>query len=520
MMLISKVAGDRCGGHLSEEACLGIGGCRWFSVSRWFFVPGYCPHCKQLFGRDSRGVTGCHDWDPQWYCHHRIYEAVQRRIGSSLREDWFKVAFSHFRITQGSGESGNPHKKESTCSIWCDLHGTEPCFGQPRARAAKEIRGINYGGRFVPEDFLGLQGTREILFKDVQKPQYSKDLSLCDVGGTADAGHRMAQFLDMNIKAEHFRHMAELGFNVVRLPLGYWNLIDLPHSSTPNGPPEVSARFRNLQNLMPALSYRKWIDLVFQHAQAAGIKVMMDLHTAPGGQSGNQNTGCDLGEDGNLYFVTDWNRQLGKLAIESMAAICAEKGSTCWGIELLNEPYGPHDEHALPRETLRRFYAGAIEAARRHLHKDVPLVINDWPTWIKSYWKYHTFSYAEHGRIVFSTHLYQYPKDWTTDQQQARDSFERDLQVLSDFHKNTGSEIFVSEYALNSHGHGKEGDGFDYGAFTHWFVHQFNQHGLGSVIWNYDSYHEAWGPGQHHKRVGLDPIPWANIHDHGERIPV
>jgi len=396
------------------------------------------------------------------------------------------------------------------------MHGSRSCFGQPRAEAADEIRGVNYGGRFVPEEFLGLPGTHEVLFKDVQKAHGSKDVSLCDVRG-ADAGYRMAHFLDMNIKAEHFTQMAQLGFNVVRLPLGYWNLIDFPHSSTPNGPPEITARFRNLQNLLPSTSYRRWIDRVFRFAGAAGLKVLMDLHTGPGGQSGNQNTGCDLGDDAHAYFDTDWNRQQGHLAVEAMARICAEKGSTCWGIELLNEPYGPHhDGRALSRDTLKHFYAGAMKAARRHLHKDVPLVVNDWPKWIQSYWKHNRFSYAEHGHVVFSTHLYQYPHDWTRHQQQARDSFKEDLQRLTDFHENTGSEVFVSEYALNSHGNGKWDDGFDYGAMTHWFVHQFNQHGLGSVIWNYDSVHEAWGPVQQHRRVGQKAVPWADIWGQGE----
>jgi len=119
---------------------------------------------------------------------------------------------------------------------------------------------------------------------------------------------------------------------------------------------------------------------------------------------------------------------------------------------------------------------------------------------------------------VFSRHLYQYPEDWTTDQQKARDSFQQDLDILSDFHENTGSEIFVSEYALNSHGNGKGDDSFNYGALTHWFVHQFNQHGLGSMIWNYDSWYEAWGPGKHHQQIGTNPIPWEDINGHSEHI--
>jgi len=69
------------------------------------------------------------------------------------------------------------------------------------------MHGVNYAGRFIPEPFLGLYGTEEILFKGVQPGVRSK-LSLCDVN-TSDSGMRMTRFLDLNIKEEHFALMAK-----------------------------------------------------------------------------------------------------------------------------------------------------------------------------------------------------------------------------------------------------------------------------------------------------------------------
>eukprot|EP00419_Tripos_fusus_P060925 CAMPEP_0172918966 /NCGR_PEP_ID=MMETSP1075-20121228/201209_1 /TAXON_ID=2916 /ORGANISM="Ceratium fusus, Strain PA161109" /LENGTH=58 /DNA_ID=CAMNT_0013778715 /DNA_START=54 /DNA_END=226 /DNA_ORIENTATION=+ len=58
--------------------------------------------------------------------------------------------------------------------------------------------------------------------------------------------------------------MAGNGFNTLRLPLGYWNLIDI--EGTPDGPSDVKTRWSNLQRFMKANDYRKWIDKVFDFA--------------------------------------------------------------------------------------------------------------------------------------------------------------------------------------------------------------------------------------------------------------
>merc|ERR1719401_2070693 len=95
------------------------------------------------------------------------------------------------------------------------------------------------------------------LFAGIQKPVGVEHLSLCDVGSVPDARARMSSFLDLNIKAAHFKMMAQKGINTVRLPLGYWNLIDLPAGTTPNG--VAGSRWQNLQNIMPPAEYAKWI---------------------------------------------------------------------------------------------------------------------------------------------------------------------------------------------------------------------------------------------------------------------
>ena len=85
----------------------------------------------------------------------------------------------------------------------------------------------------------------------------SQDFSLCDV-----ADGRMMAWLEDVVEEKDFRRMEQFGVEVVRVPTGYWNWISLG-DLTPNAPPEVAERFRNLQILEP-WRYEKYIDLIYQ----------------------------------------------------------------------------------------------------------------------------------------------------------------------------------------------------------------------------------------------------------------
>lgn len=399
------------------------------------------------------------------------------------------------------------------CDVWCDGPEPAPCYGQPRVTGT--AHGVNYGGRFIPDAFLGLPGTDSLLFNGIVKPGAGQQFSLCDVN-MSNAGVRMTTFLNMNIKEEHFELMARLGFRIVRLPLGYWNVIDVPAGGTPAGPPEAVVRWRALQAILPAAKYRKWIDMVFTFAKKYGLTVLMDLHGAPGGQSGSQGTGCGMGKLHVRHFpsvpaAVGWNTMLGVLTIEAMAKICADHGSTCFGIELLNEPYDPGlGKHS--RHHLQSFYHRAILSARKHLDKDKPLVIFEWAPrmW---YWRHQRnwFTQEIYGRVMFSAHLFHYPHPPATTQKAARGSFHKSIRAVSDFAFHTGYDVLITEYALNSHGDGSISDHFDYNGFTDWFIHQIDQFAIGSMVWNFDSIYPAWGPVAEAQIGSGKPVEWHRI---------
>jgi len=486
----------------TEAACLARGGCRWFSYS----VDEPCEFCEEVFGNQV-SMVGCRDWAANDFCLHQVFQPARSRWSGEPYDAAFREAVAHYHITQGSGEPGNPHNKRWRCIVWCDASSRDACTVQ--TQAVEELRGVNYGGRFVPEQYLGLPGTSD-LFADVEYPAevLGKPLgspSLCDVGQAADASDRMTNFLDLNVRSDHFRRMAYLGFNVVRLPLGYWNLIDLPGATTPNG--INASRWRSLQRIMPAVGYFKWINDVFLYARMAGLKILLDLHGAPGAQAGNAFTGCDEG-NGNVHFDTDWNKLLAVRAVKKMARVCSLHGDTCYGIELLNEPAVANKEL---RIFLRDYYFEAIKEARRHLDWDKPLVIMDWPRWLSWWQEQQPFSYGKHGRILFSTHLYD--AVGVRDQEDVRRCFAEDIAKITDFVQKSKYDIIVSEWALSGHGNGTpREDPFDYHSLANWLVYQFNQQSLGSVVWNFDAgyWSHVWGPVAA-ANMGARVIDWRGI---------
>ena len=60
--------------------------------------------------------------------------------------------------------------------------------------------------------------------------------------------------------------MKQLGINFVRLPLGYWNVIDM--QGAPNArDAQAKERMSHLAEIMPAAGYKKYIDQIIGYAR-------------------------------------------------------------------------------------------------------------------------------------------------------------------------------------------------------------------------------------------------------------
>ena len=145
--------------------------------------------------------------------------------------------------------------------------------------ADAEIKGINYGGRFIPEHWLGLPHMRELYEGATPGGDCSPEpckLSLCDVAAASTdgaAGQRMIQYLNRSIQLEHFETMKRMGFNYVRLPLGYWNVVQ--PTEAPDAPNSTASRWRALELMAMPSEYAPYIARVLRFANSTGLQVLL-----------------------------------------------------------------------------------------------------------------------------------------------------------------------------------------------------------------------------------------------------
>ncbi|KAK9741073.1 hypothetical protein RND81_03G079400 [Saponaria officinalis] len=159
--------------------------------------------------------------------------------------------------------------------------------------------------------------------------------------GPDKAPQVMTEHWNTFIVEDDFRFISENGINAVRIPVGWWI------ASDPTPPkPFVGGSLLALDN-------------AFIWAQKYGIKVIVDLHAAPGSQNGNDHSAT---RDGSLEWgKTDETIQQSVDAIEFLTARYAQN-SQLYAVELINEP----QSSGVPLDTLTKYYEAGYEAVRRH----------------------------------------------------------------------------------------------------------------------------------------------------------
>jgi glucan 1,3-beta-glucosidase len=237
-------------------------------------------------------------------------------------------------------------------------------ISKPQAADFSKLRGVNLGSWLVLEKWMVPDIYRGVEAQD----EYSLCLAL---GG--EAGSRLNRHRETFITGEDFRWIRDSGLNAVRLPVGYWAL-EAPK------PYVESARF---------------IDFALDQAQKNGLKLLLDLHGAPGSQNGWDHSG----RSGPINWPKDpHNIQETLRVLESFAQ---KYGShpALFGIELLNEP-----RDVVPLEILQKFYQDAYARLRKIVDPGVAIVFHDSfrPFAWKKFMQEPAFS-----NVILDTHLYQ-----------------------------------------------------------------------------------------------------------------
>jgi len=175
------------------------------------------------------------------------------------------------------------------------------------------------------------------------------------------------------MKEEDFLFLSQNGINSVRIPIGYW----------------IFGGFSPYENNI------EYLDFAFDMADKYGLKVLADLHGAPGSQNGYDHSG-KAGEIG--WDKDPKNIELTLEIIEKIAKrYCGRK--SLFGIEVLNEPHVSVDI-----DLLKSFYINAYQIIRKICGDDVTVVISD--SFRTDEFK-NFMTYPEFTNVILDSHFYQ-----------------------------------------------------------------------------------------------------------------
>jgi glucan 1,3-beta-glucosidase len=227
-----------------------------------------------------------------------------------------------------------------------------------------KLRGVNLGSWLVLERWM----TPDI-FDGTDAPD---EYTLCQILGDR-AKSRLDRHRETFITADDFRWIKEHGLNAVRLPVGYWAL-EAPK---------------------PYVECSRFIDFALDQSQKNGLKLLLDLHGAPGSQNGWDHSG----RSGPVNWSKDPQNIRETLRVLESFGQKYGGHPALYGIELLNEP-----KPVVPIEILQQFYQDGYTHIRRHAGPGVAVVIHDSfrPLVWKNFMQEPSFT-----NVVLDTHLYQ-----------------------------------------------------------------------------------------------------------------
>lgn len=146
--------------------------------------------------------------------------------------------------------------------------------------------------------------------------------------GKDEMSKRMQEHWSSWITEDDFAEIAGSGLNFVRIPIGYWSV------SPVDGDPYIQGAY-------------EWLGKSLDWASSNGLKVMIDLHGAPGSQNGFDNSG----RKGSIEWTQGDTVDQTLKALKQIRDDHASHPAVA-SIELLNEPMGS----SLDLDTVTQFY--------------------------------------------------------------------------------------------------------------------------------------------------------------------
>jgi aryl-phospho-beta-D-glucosidase BglC (GH1 family) len=252
-----------------------------------------------------------------------------------------------------------------------------------------KIKGVNLGNWLVLEKWM----SPGLFAGTVAEDEYDLPRSLLREVYEARIKIHRAEY----ITERDFVKIKSMGLNMIRIPVPFFIFGDVE----------------------PYIGCVEELDKAFCWASRYGLKILIDLHTVPGGQNGFDN--------GGISGVCKWAQDREKVEFTlSVLERLAERYGTheaLFGIQPVNEPisedlwnamnvqerYKPADRKmaegsaGVPRDFLKAFYQEAYERIRKYLPEEKAIVLHD--GFDLTGWK--DFMQEEHYQNVWlDTHQY------------------------------------------------------------------------------------------------------------------
>ncbi|KAJ2557134.1 hypothetical protein EV175_001531 [Coemansia sp. RSA 1933] len=232
----------------------------------------------------------------------------------------------------------------------------------------KLVRGVNIGGFLVPEFWI-----TPSLISDIPDPKPNDYLQLCKRLGPDNTLKLMRDHWEKWVSEAEVQRLANAGITHLRIPLGHWEFIETDEGFVRGGLP--------------------YFKRLVYWASKYGMRVIPDMHTAPGSQNGFDNSGSTGGVN---WTKNPENVALSKRALQNMLRYIASDPvilATVDAIDLLNEPLIDQ----LNFDELWDYDTGGHTLVTTGLHKVPPVI-----------------SIIDRGFKDFTWWQPRWPKDWNS----------------------------------------------------------------------------------------------------------
>ncbi|KAJ1888662.1 hypothetical protein LPJ66_008455 [Kickxella alabastrina] len=235
-----------------------------------------------------------------------------------------------------------------------------------RYRGHKLMRGVNIGGFLVPEFWI-----TPSLISSIPDPKPNDYLQLCNRLGPDATLRLMRKHWEAWVTEAEIKRLASSGLTHLRIPIGHWEFVDSDEGFVRGGLP--------------------YFKRLVYWANKYGMRVIPDMHTAPGSQNGFDNSGSTNGIN---WTSNQQNVAQSKRALQVMLRYIFSDPvilATVDAVDLLNEPF----IDSLDFNQLWEYNAGGHTLITSGLQKIPPVI-----------------SIVDRGFKEFSWWQTRWPRDW------------------------------------------------------------------------------------------------------------